>query len=113
MLESAIRARGVENLKKQGWDVTVLHGTAFSGRGRADTVICAEGLFAWVEWKTADGQATPIQLHRLGEIRRAGGISFICDAPDLVVSAIRAGMNGEELPVEVRKGRWPNAAAIR
>ena len=107
MLESAIRTAGVKNLRAEGWKVMVMHGSAFSGRGRADTVVCANGLYAEVEWKTTDGEPTPIQLHRLGETRRAGGIAFLCDSPDLVVAAIHYAMQGGELPARISSGWRP------
>jgi hypothetical protein len=102
MLESAIRSAGVKKMRAEGWVVIVLHGTGFSGSGRADTWACCEGRAVAVEWKQPGKKATPIQLHRIAEFRKAGGISFLCDSSFLVVPTIDKALAGFEIPVEVR-----------
>lgn len=88
MRESAIRARGLQLFRKRGWLAYTTHGSPFSGRGLPDTVGCAEGCFFAVEWKVPSKKPTPIQLHRLQEIRAAEGIAFWSDDADAAVKEI-------------------------
>lgn len=78
----------------------------FSGKGWPDSHVTAQGMDCWVEWKDEDGKPTPIQLHRIKQIRDAGGCALVSDWPEKAVEAIRLWVSdGVMPPVEVRRPR--------
>lgn len=59
--------------------------------GIPDIIGCYLGGFFAVERKTVKGKATPLQLHTLGKIARAGGVAMVStpENEDDVIEAIR------------------------
>ena len=45
-------------------------------RGTPDTLLCCNGHFVALEFKTNDGEATPLQKIKLYYIRKAGGYAI-------------------------------------
>lgn len=78
----------------------------YSGKGWPDSAVCAQGMFVAIEWKSPEGQPTPIQLHRIEQIRKAGGCAFVSDDGALAVAAIKLWVaDGIMPPVQVRRAR--------
>lgn len=75
--ETRARLRIKKALEENGHYVVTLHGDATSGRGRSDLVVCAGGLYFWMEVKTLDGSPSPAQLRRIREVRLAGGTACL------------------------------------
>lgn len=91
--EARIRNRYRLAALKLGYVVLVLHGSAYSGPGRADTLTIAKGRLIAIEFKTEVGRATNMQLDFLRAVRAAGGGAFIArrasDALDAVALIMR------------------------
>lgn len=79
MASTETRARGriKQALEADGHYVVTLHGDPTSGRGRSDLVVCARGVYFWLEVKTLDGHPSGAQLRRIKEVRAAGGTACI------------------------------------
>ncbi len=65
----------VDAIKRWGGGIyiRVTHGTAYATAGDPDVYGCLNGWFFGIEVKNETGNLTKIQLHRLHEIRKAGG----------------------------------------
>lgn len=97
--EARIRSRYVKLSQQQGWLTWVLHGSAFSGRGRPDTVTCAQGVFVGVEFKTPVGTVTEIQKHRIRQIRAAGGFAFVARSAEDAARGVAYVLHHREHPM--------------
>jgi Holliday junction resolvase len=64
-----IRARG-------GWAIKI-HGGPLTTAGVPDIVACYRGRYLALETKMPGNKATPVQLHRMRQIRKAGGIAQV------------------------------------
>ena len=61
-----------------------------SSKGTPDRQFCIEGKFIAIEAKREkDGKPSPLQLKRIEEIRKAGGIAFIADTWQDVVDNLK------------------------
>jgi hypothetical protein len=87
--EERRRDRFVRSCRRLGWQAWVLHGSAYTGRGRPDTIVCAEGRFVAVEWKTEKGVISAAQHARLNAVTRAGGIAFVATDVDTAITTIK------------------------
>ena len=45
--------------------------------GTPDTIACIKGKFVALEFKSEDGEADPLQRHKLDKIQRAGGVGYV------------------------------------
>lgn len=101
--ESRIRSRYCTEARKRGHLVLVLHGSAYSGPGRADTLtlVCptpvmacgvdlvpGRGILCAIEFKTPTGKARSTQLQFLRAVRDAGGYAFIAREASLALRAV-------------------------
>lgn len=91
--EAQIRNRYRTAAHKLGYVVLVLHGSAYSGPGRADTLTLAAGKWIAIEFKAATG-LRPTQLGFLRQVRAAGGYSFVARRSDLALRAVAHIVNG-------------------
>lgn len=76
----------LDSLKAHGFPVWYYrtHGGGRTKRGLPDLCVVWCGLAVFIELKAAGGEATPIQKHRLAEIKRAGGSAIIaCSVADV------------------------------
>ena len=51
----------------------------FGNSGTPDFLVCYQGAFFGIECKANGNKPTALQLHHMGEIRKAGGRSFVVD----------------------------------
>lgn len=75
--EARIRQRYRTLAQQHGWLTLTLHGSGYSGPGRSDTFTIAHGVPIAVEFKTAVGTPTPMQVRFIREMRAAGGYGFL------------------------------------
>lgn len=82
-----------DELKRVGAFVFKVHGSEYMMAGLPDIVGCYRGIFIGVEVKMSGNEASKIQLRRLQEIERAGGVTCVAySVPDAmqVIHAIDA-----------------------
>lgn len=53
------------------------HGNAFSANGTPDLLCCINGLFMAIEVKSTHGKPSKLQLYKIDEINKAGGVAFV------------------------------------
>lgn len=87
--EARIRDRYRKEATRLGYLVLVLHGSVYSGPGRADTLTLAGGNWIAIEFKTEVGKPTPMQLAFLRAVRDAGGYGFIARMASAALAAVR------------------------
>jgi hypothetical protein len=75
--EYAARSKFRKPCRERGWLRWAQVGSAYSGPGRSDDLVCAEGQFICVEWKSKTGKPSPAQIRKLQEVRAAGGFGFV------------------------------------
>ncbi len=90
--ESGIQTRTVdaivEHYGRRVW-IRVKHGTAYAVVGDPDLYGVLDGWFFAFEVKNEEGSATKIQLLRIREIRRAGGMAELIDDPKQAMGFLR------------------------
>ena len=64
-------------LKEHGAWFLKTWGGGYQRNGIPDLLICWKGKFIGIELKTDIGKPSPLQLHELNEIEKAGGIALI------------------------------------
>ena len=65
-------------LKEQGcWFVKYWGGGQFTKAGVPDLLVCCNGHFLAVELKAPNGKPSPLQLHTIEEIEKAGGTALV------------------------------------
>lgn len=65
-------------LKAQGcWFIKYWGGGQFTKAGIPDLLICCNGHFLAVELKASNGRPSPLQLHTIEEIKKAGGTALV------------------------------------
>ena len=65
-------------LKEQGcWYVKYWAGGGFTTAGVPDLLICCNGRFVAVEVKASTGKPSDLQLKKIRDIRKAGGVAFV------------------------------------
>lgn len=57
-------------------------GCAFTKAGLPDLVCCIKGKFLAIEVKADNGKVSPLQLHEIDLIQKAGGIAFVAYPQD-------------------------------
>ena len=64
-------------LKEQGcWYIKYWGGGGFTKSGIPDLLICCNGRFVAVEVKASTGKPSDLQLKKIRDIRKAGGVAF-------------------------------------
>ena len=65
-------------LKEQGcWYIKYWGGGGFTKSGIPDLLICCNGRFVAVEVKASTGKPSDLQLKKIRDIRKAGGVAFV------------------------------------
>ena len=65
-------------LKEQGcWVLKYWGGGQFTKAGIPDLLVCCNGHFLAVELKAANGRPSPLQLHTIEKIGKAGGTALV------------------------------------
>ena len=65
-------------LREQGcWYIKYWAGGGFTTAGVPDLLICCNGRFVAVEVKASTGEPTDLQLKKIRDIRKAGGVAFV------------------------------------
>lgn len=64
--------------KEQGMYIIKQHGSQFAELGTPDLIFCWMGSFYAAEIKVPGKKPTPIQIQRINEIKKAGGVAFWC-----------------------------------
>ena len=85
--EKKVKNKVVRLLKEHG---VYYFFPATYGMGRSgvpDIVCCFGGHFVGIECKAGKNKATPLQLHELAAIRKAGGTTFIINEENVGVLA--------------------------
>jgi Holliday junction resolvase len=59
-----------------GWQVK-FHANSFTKSGIPDCLCCVEGRFVAVEVKATKGKPSPLQIHQLKQIDKAGGYAIL------------------------------------
>ena len=72
-IENAIK----KHLDKVGAYYIKYHGGAYSKVGVPDLLVCYKGRFLGLEVKNETYQPSPLQLHHLKMIKKAGGIAYV------------------------------------
>jgi hypothetical protein len=88
--ERAVKRRIVEALRARGCVVIPQPATPMGVAGRPDLLVCVppDGRFAALEVKRPGRPATALQLHRLAEVSRAGGIAAVVHSPEEALAAL-------------------------
>lgn len=80
--ESLAEEKNLENRMKKfietmgGWQVK-FHANSFTKSGIPDCLCCVEGRFVAVEVKSSQGKPSPLQIHQLKQIDKAGGYAIL------------------------------------
>ena len=64
-------------IKDVGGYYVKYHGNKFSTKGTPDLLVCIKGHFLAIEVKAEDGIPTKLQLDKIDDIRKAGGLAFV------------------------------------
>lgn len=64
-------------IKSKGGYCVKYFGCSYSESGTPDILACINGYFLAIEVKAQGGKASELQLVKIAEIRRAGGLGFI------------------------------------
>lgn len=65
-------------LKARGcWFIKYWGGGQFTKAGIPDLLVCCNGHFLAVELKASNGRPSPLQLHTIEEIKKAGGQAMV------------------------------------
>lgn len=86
--------------QKQVIDYLIQHNIYFiktmlcNRRGVPDLLLCINGQFIAIELKSPHRQArlTPLQSHEINEIKKAGGLAFVCNSMLQLTSIIHQAM---------------------
>jgi len=71
--ETAITARITAALRARGCTVYKTHSGGLTQSGVLDLIVCYEGRYLELEVKTPRGRVTPLQRHRIEQVRAARG----------------------------------------
>lgn len=77
-------------------------GCSFTQAGVPDILACLKGHFIAIEVKAGNGRPSPLQLHNLREIHRAGGLAILTYPKDFdrlrgLLEVVARGENPSEL----------------
>lgn len=57
-------------------------------KGLPDITGCYKGRFFGIETKMPGEEGTPLQLYRIKQIKRAGGVAFVCHSVEYALAAL-------------------------
>lgn len=79
MKEKTLENKIKNYIKIQGGWVVKFFANGYTRRGIPDLLICFKGRFIAIEVKSSGGRLSPLQKNELEEIKKAGGLSFVCN----------------------------------
>ena len=92
--EAIIQRAFQAEIKRLGGYCVKQHGNCYSVAGTPDIIGCLNGRFFGIEFKAGKGVPSPKQIHELGRISHAGGISgvaySVAEAIGLITAAPEA-----------------------
>ena len=71
--------------------------------GEPDIVVCYKGKFIGIEVKSHTGRARGLQVAKIKEIRKAGGVAFVLREPELVSELLKVKKVDVFDPIEFSK----------
>ena len=98
--------------EKKCWFLKYWGGAAYTKAGIPDLLVCCNGRFLGVEIKAPNGRPSPLQLHNLKKIDKAGGFGVLLYPKDwelfknTVECLIQEDYENANLNYEVLKKRW-------
>lgn len=87
--ETLLIARMRRELERRGAYVIKIHGDRFQTR-EVDLIVCYRGRFIALEVKIPGEQATPLQLHTLRQIDKAGGAAAVVHSTEAIMRLLDA-----------------------
>ena len=75
-LESAFQKEAIKLIESMGGYPIKVHVSAFQSQGEPDLVCCFKGRFVAFELKIEDNKPSALQLEKIEDIKRAGGIAL-------------------------------------
>lgn len=75
-LEAAFQKEAIELIESMGGYVIKIHVSAYQSQGEPDLVCCYEGRFVALELKIEGNKPSALQLEKIQDIKRAGGIAL-------------------------------------
>jgi hypothetical protein len=82
----------LKDLKRTGKRIwfSKLHGGPMQKAGLPDLIVLYRGVFLAIEIKRPGGKATPLQLHTLAEMEKAGAQTIVASSVEDVAGFIRS-----------------------
>lgn len=75
-LEAAFQKEAIEIIESMGGYPIKVHVSAFQSQGEPDLVCCYKGRFVAFELKVDKNKPSTLQLEKIEDIKRAGGIAL-------------------------------------
>lgn len=75
-LESAFQRDAILEIEKMGGYVIKIHVSAYQSQGEPDLICCYKGRFVAFELKVKGNKPSALQLEKIEDIKRAGGIAL-------------------------------------
>jgi len=75
MTEQQLQKKIIDYLQEKGYYVVKV--VKANKAGVSDLLACVNGRFVSIEVKVGKNKPTPLQLHNLEEVKKAGGVSFV------------------------------------
>ncbi|MCZ9313187.1 MAG: VRR-NUC domain-containing protein [Methanocorpusculum sp.] len=99
---------------KSAWFLKYWGGAAYTKSGIPDLLVCFNGHFLGIEVKAANGKPSPLQIHNLKLIDKAGGFAILLYPKDFELfqnfcDCLMVGdMENATYNYGILKGRWSN-----
>ena len=77
MVESDFQKKVIKYLRGKGHYVLNVAGSSQQRKGTPDLIVCINGAFYGIELKCKGNRPSPLQLHALEEINKAGGHGIV------------------------------------
>ena len=77
MVESDFQRKVIKYLRGKGHYVLNVAGSSQQRKGTPDLIVCINGAFYGIELKCKGNRPSPLQLHALEEINKAGGHGIV------------------------------------
>lgn len=96
---------------KKSWYIKYWAGAAFTKSGIPDLIACCDGYFLGIEVKAPNGKPSPLQIHNLKEIDKAGGFGILLYPKDYelfqkFIECLTVGDKETALHYSILKSRW-------
>lgn len=101
-------------LKDEGCYLVKHFANAFTKSGIPDLLVCCNGYFVGIEIKATNGKPSPLQIHNLKHIEKAGGFAILLYPQDYEMFTRFIKSLNNECPIRLHyqylKERWWNLA---